>query len=97
MGCFFSVQDPPPYKRDCFNEDAKPHANKDSRTNEKSRSDVGVICLVCGKLIKNDYVSLEAHFVYCDEEFQTPPEIKTWQKVDAMTEYERKQRRFGNV
>ena len=90
MGCFFSVQDPPPYIRDC-----------EDRSNEVSRTKddhVGLICLVCGKQIKNDYVSLEAHYVYCDEEFQTPPEVKTWQKVDAMTEYELKQKgRFGNV
>jgi hypothetical protein len=93
MGCFFSVQDPPPYKRD--NETCP-----ENRVNQESRSEdkhVALICLVCGKQVKNDYVSVEAHYVYCDEEFQTPPEIKTWQKLDAMTEYERKQRRFGDV
>jgi len=92
MGCFFSVHDPPPYTRE---------STDDSRTvaNQEYRSEhIGLICLVCGKQIQNDYVSVEAHYVYCDEEFQTPPELKSWQKLDAMTEYEIKQRkRFGNV
>ena len=88
MGCTASkseVVDPPPYVRE---DRCSPNAEREGlsyATNIKCLQ-----CYICGKKIQNDKISIDVHYVFCDEVHQTPPD---WDKYGIVYDKPRLKRR----
>ncbi len=84
MGCAASkpdVVDPPPYVR--HEERRSPNAERDIDIDMLSYATKikCLQCYICGKKIQNDKISIDVHYVYCDEVHQTPPD---WDKYGVV-------------
>lgn len=95
MGCVSSKPevDPPPYQREAGSADRPPEddmglyrysLSKDLLGPPKESPATKITCLqcyICGKQFQNDKVSIEAHYVFCDEIHQTPHD---WDKYGVV-------------